>query len=295
MLSYKSTVTLLALLTGVPALAFQEKGQEKPPFDYQRCPCKARLGDQASLDLPKGYIFIDQANARAFLEYNRNLADGDELGIVLPEEGEWMVIYSFQDVGYVKDEEKSKLDADALLKSITAATESGNEERKKRGWPSMSIVGWHEKPHYDDKTHNLEWSIIGRSERGNESVNHNSRFLGRRGVMSANLVTSPQQITTNLAAFRTMTGGFQFTPDNKYTSFVKGDKVAEYGLTALVLGGAAAAAAKTGLLKSALKLLAAFWKLILLAVVGLGTLVSKILKRRKPEPETPQPEQVSEA
>ena len=280
-------VVLLFLLN---ALAFGDEPEKaKPnqplPFQIQHCPCKGALGDQAAIDLPKGYIFIDQANAPKFLEYNQNIPDGDEVGVVLPENGDWFVIYSFQDVGYVKDEEKSKLDADALLKTFKEATEAANEERRRRGWGTMTVIGWHEKPHYDETSHNLEWSIIGQNEQGGRSVNHNSRYLGRRGVMSANLVTSPADITTNLASFRTLSNGFGYKAESRYSAFVKGDKVAEYGLTALILGGAAAAAAKTGLLKSALKLLAAFWKLILLGIAGLGGAIAKLFKRRKKEPE----------
>lgn len=250
------------------------------PFQFELCPCKAALGDQAVIDLPKGYIFIDKANAGKFLEYNHNIPDGDELGIVLSEKSSWFVIYSFQDIGYVKDDEKSNLDADALLQNITEATSAANEERRLRGWGSMNIVGWQEKPHYEQVSHNLEWSIIGENDKGHRTINHNSRFLGRRGVISANLVASPETIHEDIAAFRTYTSGFSFTPDNKYTAFVQGDKVAEYGLTALILGGGAAAAAKTGLLKSLFKMLAAFWKLIVLAVVALGGAVAKLFRRK---------------
>jgi uncharacterized membrane-anchored protein len=279
---------VLTLLLGGLAFAFQKKSApepEAPPFEFERCPCTAKLADLATIRLPKGTVFLDKANAGKFLEYNHNLPDGDEVGVVVSEDGKWFVIYSFQDVGYVKDDEKSELDSDGLLKSMTEATEAGNEERRKRGWGTMRVVGWHEKPHYDVTSHNLEWSIIGQSEKGGQTVNHNSRFLGRRGVMSANLVSSPEDINETLAAFRSVSAGFGFTPDNHYTAFVKGDKVAEYGLTALVLGGATAAAVKTGFLKSALKLLAAFWKLILLAVLGLGGIVMKGIRAmfRKPE------------
>jgi uncharacterized membrane-anchored protein len=254
---------------------------EPPPFQFERCPCKAKLGDQATVDLLKGFVFIDQANAGKFLEWNHNIPDGDELGIVASERDNWFVVYSFLDIGYVKDEEKSNLDADALLKSMTDSTEAANDERRKRGWGTMKVVGWQEKPHYEQSSHNLEWSVVGENESGGRTINHNSRFLGRRGVISANLVASPDTITQDVATFRSYSTGFSFTPNNKYTAFVKGDKVAEYGLTALILGGAAGAAAKTGLLKSAIKLAAAFWKLIILAVAGLVGTLGRLFRRRQ--------------
>jgi len=43
--------------------------------------------------------------------------------------------------------------------------------------------------------------------------------------------------------------GFNFKTGNTYAEFRQGDKLAGYGLTALVAGGAAAVAVKTGLFK----------------------------------------------
>jgi uncharacterized membrane-anchored protein len=73
--------------------------------------------------------------------------------------------------------------------------------------------------------------------------------------MSAILVGSPSTYPAELASFRTAMNGFTYTDDNKYSSFRSGDKVAEYGLTALIVGGAAAVATKSGLLKGLGKLL----------------------------------------
>ena len=46
---------------------------------------------------------------------------------------------------------------------------------------------------------------------------------------------------------------FVFEDGRKYTDFKKGDKIAKYGLTGLVLGGGLAVAAKTGLLQKLMK------------------------------------------
>lgn len=271
------------------AMAFQKGKDEAKPasYFYQECPCKAKLGEQAEISLGKGYRFVDSANVPKFFEATQNIPDGSELGVVMPEASNWFVIFRFDDVGYVKDDEKSSLDADGLLTTIKEGTESANEERKKRGWETISIVGWQQKPYYNEQSHNLEWGIIGQQENGERVVNYKSRILGRKGVMNVNLVTDPQNIAADLATYRTMAAGFSYLPSNRYSAFVKGDKVAEYGLSALVLGGAAAAAAKTGLLKTVLKFAAALWKLILLAVVGLGGAIWRFLRGLKKTPEEP--------
>ncbi len=142
----------------------------------------------------------------------------------------------------------------------------------------MKVVGWNRKPYSEDSTHNLEWGIIGEDDQGGRAVNHSSRILGRRGVMRAQLVAGAERINASLAEYREATKRFTFTPENRYTSFVRGDKVAEYGLGALIVGGAAAAAARTGLWKSLIKILAAFWKLILVGVAAVGGMILKLIR-----------------
>ena len=84
-----------------------------------------------------------------------------------------------------------------------------------------------------------------------------------------------------MAALRTTLKGFAFNGGESYAEFKPGDHVAEIGLGALVLGGAAAAAVKSGWWKSLLAFLAAGWKLIagiaVAAVAGIG----KLLGRKK--------------
>ncbi|MBL8209132.1 MAG: DUF2167 domain-containing protein [Bryobacterales bacterium] len=284
---------LAASLTG--PIWSQEKSQSPAPkFNWQPGPIEAKLGDQATIDIPQGYMFLDKPELPRFFEATQNFSNGRELGIVAPVDGKWIVIYEFEDIGYVKDDDKDKLDADALYKSMSEAQEAGNEERKRRGWNELNLYGWAEKPHYNPNTNNLEWSIKLGSPGSSLSVNHKTRLLGRRGVMSVELVASESDYAATLPSYRKLNGGFRYTPQNRYSAWVKGDKVAEYGLGALVLGGAAAAAAKTGLFKGLWKLALAFWKVIALALLGLlGVLKNLIFGRKQPVAAEVEPPQAS--
>ena len=57
--------------------------------------------------------------------------------------------------------------------------------------------------------------------------------------------------------------------------------MAEFGLGALVLGGAAAAAVKAGWFKGLLVALAAGWKLVAAAAVAVFASIGKLFKRNK--------------
>jgi len=201
------------------------------------------------------------------LELTQNIPNGKEVGAIIPvTRGEdqkiWFVIFEFNEVGFVRDDEKGKIDADGLLKSIQEGTEEGNEVRKEKGWPAFHVLGWQSSPFYDQRTNNLTWAIRGQDEKGGKSVNHSVRILGRRGTMNVDLVLDPDEYANVLPAFSNLMNTFEFQQGSKYADFVKGDKVAEYGLTALIAGGAGALAVKTGLFMK-------MWKFILAAILAL--------------------------
>ena len=128
-------------------------------------------------------------DTRRFLELMGN-PPRDGHYMIAPADLDWFAVFSFDPVGYVKDDEK--IDADALLKSLKESDGPGNEERKRLGMEPIYTDGWHVPPHYDTGTKRLEWGMRLRDEKGRLHVNYTSRLLGRSGVMSAVLVSSPQ-------------------------------------------------------------------------------------------------------
>ena len=259
-----STLALLLLAISVPA---QDQPQAPPQIAWQDGPRTADLGDIAQIKVPEGYRFAGKEGALKFMELAQNPTSGRELGVLVPntenEEDFWFVIFEFDESGYVKDDEKDKLDADAILGSIREGTEAANEIRKERGWPTMEVVGWQKAPFYDPKSNNLTWGIRGRSsDSQGESINYSVRLLGRRGSMSVDLVMVPRQATAVVPQYEQIVSGVVYKQGHTYAEFKQGDKMAAYGLTALIAGGAGAVALKTGLLQK-------FWKVIVAAVVAL--------------------------
>jgi uncharacterized membrane-anchored protein len=231
------------------------------------------LGDIAQVKVPQGFVFAGGNDTRLIMEANQNPTNGRELGFVAPENDTWFAVFEFDDVGYVKDDDKDSLDADALLDSIKQGTEAGNKERLRRGWSTMTIVGWEQPPHYDELTHNLEWAVNATSE-GFRVVNHNTRMLGRGGVMEVTLVTDPTTLAETLPKFKTMLQGFEFNQGHRYAEFRKGDKTAAYGLTGLIVGGAGAALVKTGAFKW-------LWKALVGGFLAISALVKKLFSRNR--------------
>jgi uncharacterized membrane-anchored protein len=251
---------------GVNANAQQDRAAEFAALDWQAGPTEGDLGI-AKIAVPEGYQFVGRGGAGKFMELNENPSDGKELGILVNVEEGWFVVFSFSPEGYIKDDERD-LDADEHLASFKKGTEQGNKVRRERGWSTMEILGWQQPPFYDPRTNNLTWSIRGRSD-GSTSVNHSTRLLGRKGVMSVDLVLSSEQLSVAVPAFDSLLTGFSFNTGERYAEFRRGDKVAAYGLAGLIGGGVGVALVKTGLLQK-------FWKLIVFAFIALASGAKKI-------------------
>lgn len=240
-----------------------DEGADEPlPEGMTYGPTKVQLGANAELNVPADTIFADAKATKQLLEKGGNIANGREVGSLLS--GSASTIFEFEDIGYVKDDDKDALDADKMLTALREGQEEANEELKRRGLPQLELTGWTVKPHYDEATHNLEWApLVRNKDNGHETVNYNVKLLGRRGVMTVTLLVSPDKFDAAMPAFRESLTGFSFVKGEDYASWTKGDKVAEYGLAALVTGGVIAVAAKSGLLGKLIKPL-----LVALAAAG---------------------------
>jgi len=277
---------LLALLMVSVWLGAQEQPApaepQQPKIAWQDGPTTGKLGDVAEIKIPEGYSFADKHGTQTLLEMTHNIPNGRELGALIPNvsKPKWFMTFEFTETGYVKDEEKDKLDAAALLKTLQEGTEEANEERKKRGWDAFHVTGWEKAPYYDPQTHNLTWAIRGRGDDPREglTINHSIRLLGRRGTVSVELVAGPEMYAQSVAEFNDLIAGFSYNQGSRYADFIPGDKVAEYGLGALIVGGAGAVALKTGLFSKFLILLAKLWKVIIVALAAGAAAIKKFFK-----------------
>lgn len=223
-------------------------------FGWTDGPAEVELRQLARIDLPEGYSFLDGDGARKLLSLYDNRPSDREVGLFGRTDGldGWFVVFEFNDIGYVKDDEKDEIDPDALLESFRENNRQANEWRKSKGIPTLRLVGWKTEPRYNEETQNLEWCLHAESDSG-PVLNHNIRILGRKGVMEVTLVCSPAELDSSLGEVRDVLAGFAYQEGQRYGDFEAGDKIAKYGLTALVAGGALAVAAKTGILQKLIK------------------------------------------
>lgn len=208
-----------------------------------------RIADKAEFKVEEGYTFLGAQDTDKFLQLNGNPPQGGQAYTIAATKADshWFGVLRFAAEGYVKDDEK--IDADALLKALKEQNVAGNEEKKKLGYQTVALEGWFFPPRYDAESKRLEWGTRLRTEDNQQVVNVSTKILGRSGYTHATLVSSPDTMERDLADFKQALKHFDYVAGEKYSEWREGDKVAAYGLGALVLGGAAAVATSKGGMK----------------------------------------------
>jgi len=258
-------------------------------------PADIPLRDQGQLHLPKGYLWVPVPAAAQLMRAMGNIMDDGFMGLIFPagdDDQDWLAAVTFFKEGYIKDDDAKDWNADDLLKSLKEGTEEANDERARHGVAPVEVTGWAQPPQYDTTTHRLVWAATMRHKDASSDeplgVNYNTYALGRDGYISLNLVTNANDLEKYKPQALTLLAALEYGEGKRYADFnASTDKVAAYGLAALVAG---VAAKKLGLLAVMLAALAKFGKVLIVAAAGVLWGVRKFFKgKAAPEPQ-PQPQ-----
>jgi uncharacterized membrane-anchored protein len=268
----------------------QEAGTELPAapavtFQYQSgdivLPNKV-----ATLRLGERFRYMSPAEANRLLQLWGNPPDSRLQGAVVAanvdpmQPGGWAVFLTYVDDGHVDDSDAAEIDYEELLSSMKDGQKQGNEARKAAGYESLELVGWAEPPHYDATAKKLYWAKHISSGGGSmHTLNYDVRVLGREGVLSMEAVALMDSLPQIREEMEPLLKVAEFNPGFRYADFNEDtDRVAAYGLGALIAG---VAAAKLGLFAKLWVFLLPFKKFLIFGVVALGALVARLWKRKK--------------
>lgn len=292
----KLTVLLLAGLLAAPGLLraqidtnqieqLKQIVQVVKNLKYQSGEIDLR-GGLAKLTVPKEFNFLGPDDAETVLVklWGNPPSQNKPLGLLIPagmtplSSNAWVVTIDYTEDGYVKDGDASKINYDDLLKQMQKGIEKNNKVRQEQGYPAITLVGWAAPPHYDAATHKLYWAKQLKFEgEHQDTLNYSIRMLGRKGVLELNAVAGINQLGEIDQQVPQILGMVDFKEGNRYADFdPKVDKVATYGIAALVAGGIAA---KLGFFKLIWVFLLAAKKFVIIGIVAVMAFFKKLFKR----------------
>ncbi len=292
----KLTILLLAGLLAMPGFLraqidtnelekLKEVVQTVKNLKYQQGEIDLR-GGLAKLTVPKEFNFLGPDDAETVLVklWGNPPSKNKPLGLLIPagmtplSSNAWVVTIEYTEDGYVKDGDASKINYDDLLKQMQQGIEKNNKVRQEQGYPTIALVGWAAPPHYDATTHKLYWAkqLKFEGER-QDTLNYSIRMLGRKGVLELNAVAGINQLSEIDRQVPQILGMVDFKEGSRYADFnPKVDKVATYGIAALVAGGIAA---KLGFFKLIWVFLLAAKKFVIIGIVAVIAFFKKLFKR----------------
>lgn len=250
---------------------------------------KINLG-HASLHVPEGFKYLNADQSRNVIVDiwgNPETAAEDVLGMIFPgqsdpfDDSSYAFIISYSEIGFVKDDDAKDINYDDLLKTMREDQKAENEERKKAGYEPIALVGWAQKPFYDEKRKILHWAKalkFGDSD-GENTLNYDIRILGRKGILSLNAVSKVSQLPMVNKDIPKILDIASFTEGNTYSDFNPDvDDVAAWTIGGLVAGKILA---KAGFFAVILKFLAPLWKFLMVALIPIGAWVRKRFMNKK--------------
>jgi uncharacterized membrane-anchored protein len=239
-----------------------------------------------SITVPEGFRFLDAKHAQFVLTTLwGNPEDPTTLGMIVPKDhgvtagDAWAFIVSYEEIGYVEDDDAEDIDYEELLEGMKTDTKESNAARIQQGYDSITLVGWASSPFYDGDKKVLYWAKelkFGDAE--TNTLNYDIRILGRKGIMSLNAVSSIDQLDEVKTHIDPILSSFTYAEGKQYDDFNPDiDEVAAWTIGGLVAGKLLA---KAGILALILKNI----KLIGLAIIAAATGLWNWFKRKTQPP-----------
>jgi uncharacterized membrane-anchored protein len=213
----------------------------------------------------------------------REIADGTAFpnteAEAINQEGTSELVYSWFNDGYVSIDDWKTLNPDELLNAVKENTAASNDVRRSKGIPTLEVVGWKQRPTFDQTNNAVTWAIDGRDSKGAEVINAIALKLGRFGYERITWIVDPTLYSSSDLALAVK--DFNFDQGARYGDYEVGkDRIAAYGVAGLVAGVVAGKVANAGMLAA---LVVAGKKFAVFIGIGVVALLSRVksLFRRK--------------
>lgn len=189
----------------------------------------------SSISIPDGYALVLGSDADAiYKNIGEPAVESLEAYVCNLSNLDNAVLFQNFQIGYVSTDDWKDIDPKALLSAIIENTEEGNKERLKNGNSEMHTLGWIQEPTLDKHSNTVYWAIeLDRGENEN-IINAVALRLGREGYEEITWVTPISAYVPLGGELEVMLRAHRFDAGYRYDDYKAGDRIAEYGIAALV-------------------------------------------------------------
>jgi len=172
----------------------------------------------------------------------------------------------------------SQVDPAALLTEVDRNTERDNQQRRQEGVSELHIKGWLQPPTLDRATATVYWAIDA-IQGDTPVVNSIALRLGRNGIEKLVWITRKSDYAPLGGQLDAMLHAFSFVSGSSYADHISSDKMAEYGVAALVATVLGAKAVKAGAAAGLGAVLAKFFPVLFVPFVVARRKIVGVFKR----------------
>ena len=181
----------------------------------------------------------------------------------------------FNDDGYIKLDDWKDLNPDDLIQEKRENAKINNKDREAIGTALIDDVQWIDYPDLNKDTNSISYSFKISWSDGDENMNKYLIILGRKGYTEFEIVSEYSNENDFNAAknlSQILQNNFKYNAELEYRDYKPGDKVAVYGVAALV----ATSLGVKGLAKAGglLLVLKKFWFILLFPFIFLFKLIT---------------------
>lgn len=248
-----------------------------------------------TLTVPEGFVYLNKEESKHLLiDYwgNPEIVTKEILGTLVSSDAgiyynvEMAYVISYDDAGYVSDEDAEDIDYDDLLKTIRKdLKEEYDADPSAKKW---ELIGWAWEPNYDKNNKTLAWAKHFIIENDHEVINYDVRILGRSGYVIIRAVASPDDQQKLIANNDKIVSSIKYDAGYRYEDFnPETDHVAEWTIGGLIAGKVLAKAGVWAIIAKFGKVIAVA---ILAFIAAMRKRIAGFFNRRKRNEGTPKDE-----
>ena len=206
-------------------------------------PATIALSDQATLKLPKSFVFVPPEAGRHLMHGMGNASSASLLGLVIPSNNYagWFIALRLEPTGHVDGTAVAALDHEEIRSTLAASARRGNEARVQLGSSPLDAGAFLEPPKYDAPHNSFTTAIrvyeSGPSNGDEDSAHVHTLIFGRTHTLSLTLIEGIAGYAARRPTFEAIVGGTAFVPGHRAVDFVAGSDPVVPQLLEVLFGG----------------------------------------------------------